>query len=452
MPSATPSPLRALCTPPVRLGSPTREALAASVRDAWTLNDRLFEAIDPAFMHAQPDPLRNPLIFYMGHTASFYINKLRAAGLLADGLHPELDELLAKGVDPEAPEELARQQWPSVERVAAYRAQALERVYDVIDRAALPEIITPDAPLWALLMAIEHDRIHFETSSVLIRQLTPDALTTPEGWQTAATTREAPAPRWVTIPAQRVHIGRHLTPQSWFGWDNELVDWTGEVGAFEASPHLITQAQWRAFWEDGGYHDARLWSQEGWQWRQRTGHDHPTFWRVEDGTPRYRAMFEVIELPEAWPAEINAHEARAFCAWFGQGARLLTEAEHRALSATAPLKTDDSAHHPGYNLNLRHGSPRPVDDPEGATSAEGVHDVFGNVWQWTSSPWEALPHFKAHPLYDDFSAPYFDGLHDVLCGGAWATTGAGASRHYRLWFRRHFMQHAGARLARDLPA
>ena len=150
MPSATPSPLRALCTPPVRLGSPTHETLAASVRDAWTLNDRLFEAIDPAFMHAQPDPLRNPLIFYMGHTASFYINKLRAAGLLADGLHPELDELLAKGVDPEAPEELARQQWPSVARVAAYRAQALERVYDVIDHAALPEVITPGMVIAAL--------------------------------------------------------------------------------------------------------------------------------------------------------------------------------------------------------------------------------------------------------------------------------------------------------------
>lgn len=449
MPSA-PSPLRSLCPPPVRLGSPTREALVHSVTSAWTLNDRLFAAIDPAHMHDQPDPLRNPLVFYMGHTAAFYINKLRMAGLLTDGLHPELDELLARGVDPELPEELGRARWPAVERVAAYRAQALERVLDAIDRAALPELITPDGPLWALLMAIEHDRIHFETSSVLIRQLTPDALTTPEGWQTAPTDRQAPAQRWVTIPAREVHIGRRLSPQSWFAWDNELVDWRAQVEAFEVSPHLITQGQWRAFWEDGGYTDARLWSDEGWQWRQRTGHDHPTFWHIEGGTPRYRAMFTVIDLPEAWPAEINAHEARAFCTWFGQGARLLTEPEHRALTCAAPLVEDDSPGHDGYLLNMRLGSPRAVDAPEGVTSADGVHDVFGNVWQWTSSPWAALPGFRAHPLYEDFSAPYFDGLHDVLCGGAWATTGAGASRHYRLWFRRHFMQHAGARLARTL--
>ena len=72
----------------------------------------------------------------------------------------------------------------------------------------------------------------------------------------------------------------------------------------------------------------------------------------------------------------------------------------------------------------------------------------GNVWQWLSDDFHPLPGFRTHRLYEDFSTPYFDRDHTMLRGGAWATTGTGGSIHYRLWFRRHFYQHAGFRLVR----
>jgi formylglycine-generating enzyme required for sulfatase activity len=80
-------------------------------------------------------------------------------------------------------------------------------------------------------------------------------------------------------------------------------------------------------------------------------------------------------------------------------------------------------------------------------SPSGFHDVWGNVWDWLADDFYPLPGFKVHPWYLDFSEPYMDSDHGMMAGGAWATTGTGASKYYRLWFRRHFYQHAGFRLA-----
>ena len=86
----------------------------------------------------------------------------------------------------------------------------------------------------------------------------------------------------------------------------------------------------------------------------------------------------------------------------------------------------------------------------GGISSSGIRDPYGNVWQWLANDFRPLPGFKTHKLYDDFSAPYFDDQHAMMLGGAWASTGTGASKFYRLWFRRNFYQHAGFRPVRSL--
>lgn len=79
-------------------------------------------------------------------------------------------------------------------------------------------------------------------------------------------------------------------------------------------------------------------------------------------------------------------------------------------------------------------------------NSKGFYDVFGNAWEWTSDYFCALPGFQVHPYYEDFSTPCFDGLHHVIQGGSFISTGNECSAHSRFHFRPHFYQHAGFRL------
>ncbi|MCB9549177.1 MAG: SUMF1/EgtB/PvdO family nonheme iron enzyme [Myxococcales bacterium] len=229
-----------------------------------------------------------------------------------------------------------------------------------------------------------------------------------------------------------------------YGWGNEYGTLEVNVPPFLATTTLVSNADYARFVADGGYRRPELWTKAG--WASLGGATHPRFWVPEAGGGfSYRAQFDVRPLPRAWPAEVNGHEAAAYARW--AGARLPTEQEWAALAADAPTHDADVIGVAGYNLNLRHGSSVPVD--HGVATPLGFHDVHGNVWQWLADDFAPLPGFRAHPLYPDFSLPYFDDQHATLRGGSWATTGTGASRYYRLWFRRHFAQHAGFRLARE---
>ncbi len=84
-------------------------------------------------------------------------------------------------------------------------------------------------------------------------------------------------------------------------------------------------------------------------------------------------------------------------------------------------------------------------------NSKGFYDVFGNAWEWTLDKFCALPGFEVHPLYEDFSTPCFDGLHNVIQGGSFISTGDQASRFARYHFRPHFHQHASFRVVEQAP-
>jgi len=84
------------------------------------------------------------------------------------------------------------------------------------------------------------------------------------------------------------------------------------------------------------------------------------------------------------------------------------------------------------------------------SNSKGFNDVFGNVWEWTEDHFNALPGSKTHYLYDDFSTPCYDGRHNIIMGGSWASAGDVASYFARYMFRRHFFQLCGFRLVRSL--
>jgi len=86
---------------PLRLDKLNKSDLIEYFRNTWLLYEYLFKAIkDENSFYIKPDSLRHPLIFYLGHTAVFYINKLNLAGLIETRINPSYEHLFAKGVDP----------------------------------------------------------------------------------------------------------------------------------------------------------------------------------------------------------------------------------------------------------------------------------------------------------------------------------------------------------------
>lgn len=135
--------------------------------------EQLFEVLtcDEAYSK-KSIALRHPLIFYFGHTATFFINKLLLAGLIDHRINPKFESIFAVGVDEMSWDDLseARYDWPSVSEVNAYRQSVRATVDQLIRTQPLSLPIDWDHPWWIILMCIEHEHIHLETSSVLIRQ------------------------------------------------------------------------------------------------------------------------------------------------------------------------------------------------------------------------------------------------------------------------------------------
>jgi 5-histidylcysteine sulfoxide synthase/putative 4-mercaptohistidine N1-methyltranferase len=434
----------------LRSGSPDgkRADIKAYFNKTWELYERLYEtlAADDVF-YQRPQPLRHPLIFYFGHTATFFINKLMLAKLIDRRVNPKFESMFAIGVDEMSWDDLNddHYDWPAVDAVRAYRAAVKTVVNELIDTADCTLPIGWESPMWPVMMGIEHERIHLETSSVLIRQLELESVKASALFPVCRDTGPAPENGSVEIPAGTVRLGKEKTHRL-YGWDNEYGSAVIPVPAFKASRYLVSNGEYLEFIEDDGYADDAWWTEEGLAWRNYLRAAAPEFWRGKPGAYRLRLMTGEIPLPMNWPVEVCYLEAKAFCQWksarTGQCIRLPDEAEYRRLLETAGLAVEHHEQPVAANWNLEHGaSPVPVD-----RFAHGsFFDVVGNVWQWNETPTYPFEGFEVHPLYDDFTVPTFDNRHNLIKGGSWISTGNEIALHSRYAFRRHFYQHAGFR-------
>ena len=425
-----------------------REDIRRYFHATWELDERLFDCLaSDATFTMRADPLRHPLIFYFGHTAAFYINKLILAGILTSRINPRYESMFAVGVDEMSWDDLNEDHydWPTVSEVQEFRNRVRATVDDLITALPLTVPITWNSPVWAIIMGIEHARIHLETSSVLIRQLPLTQLEPHPLWPICREWGPAPANELRPVPGGSLRLGKDRN-HPLYGWDNEYGLFEEEVTDFQASRFLVSNGEFLTFVEDHGYRERRWWTEEGWNWRQFREAEQPIFWRREGDRWYLRTMLEHIEMPWNWPVEVNYLEAKAFCNWLsdrnGKKLRLPTEAEYYRLHQLAGLPDQPYWEKAPGNINLEWwASSCPVDRFENA----GFGDVIGNVWQWTEMPIAGFHGFEVHPYYDDFSTPTFDGRHNLIKGGSWISTGNLATRDSRYAFRRHFFQHAGFR-------
>lgn len=409
--------------------------------------ESLFECLknDDAF-YVRPIPLRHPLIFYFGHTATFFVNKLLLSKLISERINPDFESLFAVGVDEMSWDDLNEQHydWPTPQQVLAYRQQVRELVLKIIDTAPLSLPIDWNHPWWSILMGIEHERIHLETSSVLIRQHKLCYVQTHFAWKANTYSGNAPDNQWIDVPKGEITLNKNrLDP--FYGWDNEYGQHQQNVPAFKASQFLVSNAEFKQFVDANGYSNQQYWQEEGKQWLNFTKATHPTFWVQKNQDWHLRLMTEEMTMPWDWPVEVNYHEAKAFCNWKAEqtqlNVRLPTEDEwYRIYQSTDLDHTQPSPEH--ANLQLKFGASC---CPVNQFKQGDFYDVQGNVWQWTETPIYPFEGFQAHPIYDDFTVPTFDGRHNLIKGGSWISCGNEALYSARYAFRRHFFQHAGFR-------
>jgi 5-histidylcysteine sulfoxide synthase/putative 4-mercaptohistidine N1-methyltranferase len=417
--------------------------------------EQLFTLLkDDSVFYQRPEPLRHPHIFYFGHTAVFFVNKLVLAKLLPERINPQFESVFAVGVDEMSWDDLSdtTYDWPSVEQTRAYRRQVRSAVDQLIQTLPLSLPITWESPFWPILMGIEHERIHLETSSVLIRQ-TPLASirAQPQTWPVCTDTGDAPENTLIEIPAGTVQLGK---TDAHYGWDNEYGQHKADIPAFAASQFLVSNAEFLSFMQAGGYQTDAYWHDEGLAWRQYKKPVHPVFWIPDPAQPhgfRYRTLASEIPLPMNWPVDVNQLEADAFCRWkaeqTGEPIRLPFEDEWRRIYDVSHIADQADWHGtPPGNIALAHAASA---CPVNRFKQGDFYDVIGNVWQWTNTPIAPFDGFKVHPLYDDFTTPTFDGRHNLIKGGSFISTGNEALRSARYAFRRHFYQHAGFRYVRS---
>ncbi len=443
---------------PSLLGSDA-EATRREIRDyfnaTFTRYEQLFATLSgtDAWVN-KPITLRHPLIFYFGHTATFFINKLVLAGLVEQRIDPKFESMFAVGVDEMSWDDLndSHYDWPSADEVRDYRQMVRDAVNHLIDTLPLTLPIDWESPWWPIVMGIEHERIHLETSSVLIRQHALAMVKPHPEWQPCRNSGPAPQNALVAIAAGSVVLGKDKVA-AYYGWDNEYGHHSAEVPAFQAAKYLVSNGEFLAFVDADGYADNRYWEEEGLGWKTFAQAHHPTFWIKADDAWKLRLMTEEVPMPWDWPVEVNYHEAKAFCNWkaaqTGLPVRLPSEDEwYRLYDACGVGEVGPQT--AAANLHLDHwASSCPVN-----TFRHGeLYDVVGNVWQWTETPIYPFDGFEVHPLYDDFTTPTFDARHNLIKGGSWVSCGNETLRSARYAFRRHFFQHAGFRyVVADAPA
>ncbi|MET0328923.1 MAG: ergothioneine biosynthesis protein EgtB [Luteimonas sp.] len=241
--------------------------------------------------------------------------------------------------------------------------------------------------------------------------------------------------RWIARPESIAGIGHAAWPgHDGFAYDNESPRHRVLVPAHALASRPVSNAEFRAFIADGGYRTAGLWLSAGWDVVRARGWTRPLYWD-EDCTRAFSLGGWRTLDPDAPVCHLSYYEADAFARW--AGARLPTEFEWEQAAHTLPVEGNfvDS------------GLLQPC---AASTASTGLQQMFGDVWEWTSSAYTAYPGYRPWPgTLGEYNGKFMDAQW-VLRGGSCATSADHARASYRNFFPSDARwQFAGLRLAKD---
>ena len=332
---------------------------------------------------------------------------------------------------------------PSRAKTLAYMRQVLDRVCDLSDKRKREPIDGYDETYF-LHLVLFHEQMHAE--AITYTRQTVCYPPPPLGISRSARANSLAAriSGDAHVPGGAFVLG--ASPGVAFQFDNEQQPHEVEVAPCSISKTAVTNGEFAAFVEDGGYQRREMWSDEGWQWKRNVGADHPIYWRREPGGRWLRRDFDKWVPLEVRVAliHVNWHEADAYCRWAKR--RLPTEAEWEMAASCEPSADGrsisdhkrrypwgDDPPTPGRaNLDWSAMGCIEVDALPGSDSAFGCRQMIGSAWEWTSTTFDGYPGFVAGP-YKEYSAPWF-GDHKVLRGGCWATRSGMIRSAYRNFY------------------
>ena len=325
---------------------------------------------------------------------------------------------------------------PSLEEVRAYRAQVDAAVERALRRDALDA-----AACQRLELGLQHEQQHQE---LLLTDIQHALWSNPLRPAYRADLPRVASPatplQWRRFEEAVVEIGAPSWPGPGvgappaFAFDNESPRHRVLVGAFALALRPVSNAEFRAFVEDGGYRNPALWLSEGWALAEAEGWSQPLYW--EEGLESAFTLAGPRPLDLHAPAcHLSYYEADAFARW--AGARLPTEAEwERAAAGRDPAAADNF---------VEAGLLQPC-----GSAAPGLRQLFGDVWEWTASAYAAYPGYRPWPgPLGEYNGKFMCSQF-VLRGGSCASPRAHLRASYRNFFPPSARwQFAGLRLARD---
>lgn len=398
------------------------------VKDAHERTIRLVDDLSDEQLMGKPLDIINPLLWEIGHVAWFHEIWLLRRTLGREPIRADADALYDSTAIPHDT------RWdlplPGRQQTYEYMRAVRDEVCEAVERHG-------DDPrvLYHAMYSVFHEDMHGEAFCYTRQTLGYPA---PALGSAPETVGSGALPGDVEVaPPAGFELGARR--DEWFAFDNEKWAHPAPLEPFVIARAAVTQRDFAAFVDDGGYRRRELWSDEGWRWREGEGADRPVYWRrAEDGAGWQRRDFDrwlPLE-PDRPMIHVSWHEAQAYCRWAGR--RLPSEAEWEAAATLAggekrrfpwgwEAPAPEHANLDGYRLGgVDAGALAAGDSPA------GCRQMMGGVWEWTDSVFGPFPGFTSDP-YREYSKPWF-GTRRVLRGGAWPTRGRMLRATYRNYY------------------
>jgi iron(II)-dependent oxidoreductase len=423
-----------------------RDTVARELDRARRRTTALTESVDDTDLVRQHSPLMSPLVWDLAH-----VGNQEELWLIRDvgGREPvrrDIDELYDAFKHPRRDRPTLPLLNPAEAR--RYVGQVRDKALDVLDQTSFGGArLVADG--FAFGMIVQHEQQHDET------MLATHQLRTGAPVLSAAPPPAAPVPVTgeVLVPGGPFTMGTDT--EAW-ALDNERPAHVVDVPAFFIDRAPVTNGQYEAFIAAGGYTDRRWWSPAGWAHRAEAGLTAPMHWQRDGDGWAATSFGRTARVVQDEPVvHVCFYEAEAFAAWAGK--RLPTEAEWEKAARWDPATGrsrrfpwgDEAPRSEHANLDQRHLRPAPAGAFAEGASPLGVHQLIGDVWEWTSTDFHGYPGFRAFP-YEEYSLVFFGPEYKVLRGGSFGTDQAAIRGSFRNWdypIRRQIF--AGLRLARD---
>jgi ergothioneine biosynthesis protein EgtB len=421
---------------PARLSD--REDLLSRYQDARAATQRLCEGLNPEDCAIQSMPDASPAKWHLAHTTWFFENFVIAAAGRPKCSPPEYNYLFNSYYNSVGAmhqrDRRGMLSRPALNEILAYRAAA--------DREMCSVIESSDQERWqrlapVIVLGINHEQQHQELILTDIKHLFAQNPLRPAYRRCAISTAGASkiqALQWHRFAPGIYWIGHR--EENGFCFDNELPRHRELIPGVALGSRLVTNAEYRAFIDDGGYRRPELWLAAGWDTAQREGWTAPLYWERKGEDWWSFELCGMRPVEDCAPVcHVSYFEADAYARW--ADARLPTEAEWEIATVNLSLSGNFA----------ESGSFRPLP----CDGAPALRQMFGDAWEWTSSSYAPYPGYRAAAgALGEYNGKFMCNQY-VLRGGSCATP----QSHIRATYRNFFApekrwQFTGIRLARDL--